>query len=368
MKIGITGADGFLGFHLRAFLHSCGGHEVRLATRATFGDPVALDTFARDLDGVAHFAGMNRSNDASVEATNIALASELVAAFRRTGARPILAYSNTIHLHRDNDYGRGKRVAADRLEEWATDVGSPFANFVLPNTFGEFGRPYYNSVVSTFCHQLAKGKIPAVHVDAELELVHAQDVVRRFAEALMRRESGTVRVTGVPLRVTDLLERLRDLHGSYVAAKVIPNLGDLLNLRLFNTLRSYLYPTHYPVKLDLRTDARGSLFEGVKALQGGQTFLSTTHPGITRGNHYHLRKVERFLVVSGKAEIRVRKLFSDDVNTFHVNGAVPCYVDMPTFHTHSISNSGNDELLTLFWSNEIFDSADPDTYAEAVSP
>ncbi|MCX7180622.1 MAG: NAD-dependent epimerase/dehydratase family protein [Proteobacteria bacterium] len=328
MKIGITGAGGFLGFHLRAFLYAQGGHEVRLATRETFADPVALDDFVRDLGGVAHFAGMNRGDEASLEAANVSLASELVTAFRRTGARPSLVFANSIHVERETGYGRGKRAAAERLAEWAAGTGTAFADFVLPNVFGEFGRPFYNSVVATFCHQLANGHTPEIQVDAKLELLHAQVVASCFAKALMQGECGTTRLVGESRKVSELLDRLRYMRDRYVAAKVIPDLSDPLNLRLFNTLRSYLYPSHYPVSLDLRSDARGSLFEAVKVMQGGQTFLSTSHPGITRGNHYHLRKVERFLVVSGSAEIRVRKLFSDDMKTFLVSGNVPCYVDM----------------------------------------
>jgi UDP-2-acetamido-2,6-beta-L-arabino-hexul-4-ose reductase len=368
MKIGITGANGFLGFHLRAFLYAQGRDEVRLATRETFADPAALDGFVRDLDGVAHLAGVNRGDEAGLEAANASLASELVAAFRRTGARPSLAFANSTHIERETGYGRGKRAAAERLAEWAADAGTWFANFVLPNIFGEFGRPFYNSVVATFCHQLANGHTPEIHVDAELELMHAQVVASYCAEALTQDKCGMFRLPGETIRVSELLERLRYMHGRYAVAKVIPDLSDPLDLRLFNTLRSYLYPGHYPVSLDLRSDARGSLFEAVKAMQGGQTFLSTSHPGITRGNHYHLRKVERFLVVSGNAEIRVRKLFSGDLKTFVVSGNVPCYVDMPAFHTHSITNVGTDELLTLFWSNEIFDPADADTFTEAVDP
>lgn len=368
MKIGITGAGGFLGFHLRAFLCAQGGHDVRLATRETFTDPVALDRFVRDLDGVTHFAGMNRGDEASLEAANISLASELVNAFRRTGARPSLVFANSTHVERETGYGRSKRAAAERLAEWAAGADTPFANLVLPNVFGEFGRPFYNSVVATFCHQLANGHTPEIRVDAELELLHAQIVAACCTKALMQGECGTIRPTGETRKVSELLDRLRYMHDRYVAAKVIPDLSDSLDLRLFNTLRSYLYPSHYPVNLDLRIDARGSLFEAVKVMQGGQTFLSTSHPGVTRGNHYHLRKVERFLVVSGNAEIRVRKLFSNDLQTFLVSGNAPCYVDMPSFHTHSITNVGTDELLTLFWSNEIFDPADTDTFTEAVGP
>lgn len=365
MRIGITGADGLLGYHLRALLHAEGASEIRLANRDVFSDPAALDDFVRNLDGLAHFAGMNRGDDAEVERTNASLAQTLVGALERTGASPTVVFSNSTHVDRDTGYGRGKRAAAACLAAWAEAKGARLCDLVLPNVFGEFGRPFHNSVVSTFCHQIVAGETPQIHVDADIDLVHAQDVARRTIESMRAREHGCVRVSGEPIRVSALLERLRELHLQYMA-QVVPDLRDEFDLRLFNTLRCYMFPGHYPVPVELRGDARGSLFEAVKTLGGGQTFLSTTHPGSIRGNHYHLRKVERFLVVAGEAEISLRKLFADEVKTFRVSGSRPCYIDMPTFHTHSITSVGEGDAVTLFWANEIFDADDPDTYAEAV--
>ncbi len=167
------------------------------------------------------------------------------------------------------------------------------------------------------------------------------------------------------MQVSEALRRLRGIHESYQAG-IIPNLSDPLELEFFNTYRSYLYPDHYPVPLNFLTDARGGLFEAVKSHHGGQTFLSTTHPGVTRGRHYHHQKVERFLVVSGQAEIRIRRLFGEQVKSFKVSGDKPCFIDIPTFHAHEITNVGETELLTMFWSHEIFDPLNPDTYSEPV--
>lgn len=367
MKIGITGADGLLGFHLRAFLHSCPDVEVDLANRRTFVDCGALDDFVRDLDGLAHLAGMNRGDEGEVERTNVMLAEALKSSLDRTGARPTIAFANSTHVDRDTGYGRGKRTAARLLAEWAETNAAQFCDLVLPNVFGEFGKPFYNSVVSTFCHQIANGGEPEIHVDGMIELVHAQAVAQRVMTALQGGESGQSRMNGTSIRVSALLERTKNLHRQYLA-QVVPDLADPFDLRLFNTLRSYMYPGHYPVALNLRCDDRGSLFEAVKTRDGGQTFMSSTHPSITRGNHYHLRKVERFLVVAGEAEIRLRRLFDTRIETFRVCGSRPCYIDIPTFHTHSITNVGSGELMTLFWANEIFDPNDADTYTEAVLP
>lgn len=369
MKIGITGAAGLLGFHIRACLHSQAIHELSLADRDTFSSSESLDSFVRSLDVLVHCAGMNRGDDAEVEQVNIQLAESLVGALERTSVRPILIYANSTHAEKNTGYGRGKRSAGELLENWAKSNEATVYNVILPHVFGEFGKPFYNSVVSTFCHQLANDNVPRIDVDGQLELVHAQTVAKYFIElmsAIGAQVGGSVRLSGRQMRVSEMLGRLQSLWETY-RNNIFPDLREPIDLQLFNTLRSYLYPAHYPQPLKLHTDARGDLFEAVKCHQGGQTFISSTHPTITRGNHFHLRKVERFLVLNGDAEIRLRKIFSDDVRTLKVSGRHPAFVDIPTFHTHSITNTGQGELVTLFWTNEIFDPENTDTYFEAVN-
>lgn len=369
MKLGITGADGLLGFHARCYLHALKDrHEIRLANRSTFSSNDALDQFVDGLDGILHFAGMNRGDEDQVEASNIDIAQALLSALRRTDARPRIAYANSIHHSRETGYGRGKRAAAELLRQWGAEHGVRVGNFILPHVFGEGGKPFYNSVVATFCYQLARQDEPQIDSDGELELLHAQDVVEHMMSWMFRvdAEDGMIRLSGTAMRVSTLLEDLRALRHRYVEQGAVPDLDEHVHLRLFNTLRSYLYPALYPRPLVLHKDARGELFEAVKADQGGQIFLSTTVPGATRGNHWHLRKIERFLVISGSGTIRIRKLFSDDILTFEVSGDRPAYIDIPTLHTHSITNTGETLMQTLFWSNEIFDPAHPDTYPEAV--
>lgn len=366
MKLGITGADGLIGWHQRAYLKAIdGGHAVRLADRAAFQQPEALAAFVQGLDAIIHLAGMNRGADAEIEATNAALARDLVAACEQSGTRPFLVFANSTHQDRDTAYGRGKRAAASTFRHWAEQRGTGFANLILPHVFGEFGKPFYNSAVSTFCYQLARNETPQIITDGDLELLHVQDVAAQCLRVIQEDRRGDIRLEGVGMKVSELLQRLTDMRDQY-QSMVMPNLESRLDVRLFNTLRSYLFPAHYPVALTLHSDARGSLFEVVKSISGGQVFMSTTHPGITRGNHFHTRKVERFLVASGAAEICLRKLFGNEVIRFKVRGDAPCYVDIPTFHTHCISNTGQSELVTLFWANEIYNPADSDTFPELV--
>ncbi|WP_412030345.1 NAD-dependent epimerase/dehydratase family protein [Deinococcus yunweiensis] len=364
MRIGVTGAHGMLGTHVRAYLYGRPDVELRAASRTTF-DGDALTSFVDGCDVILHLAGMNRGDDAVVAATNVALTSQLIEALEASGSRAHILFSSSTHIERDTAYGQSKREAAALLAAWAARSGGRFTNVILPGVFGEGGRPFYNSVVSTFCHQLATGETPTPHADSPIEQIHAQEVARVFEQLIHSSTTGDVRVGGTAMTVFGLLETLSDMKALY-EQHIIPDLREGIRRDLFNTYRSYLYPAHYPVALTLHTDPRGSLFEAIKSPNGGQSFLSTTHPGITRGNHYHTRKVERFLVTGGEAEIRLRHLFGTTVQTFRVSGDVPSYIDIPTLHTHNITNVGTSTLTTLFWTHELYDPAQPDTVAEPV--
>lgn len=366
MRIGITGAYGQFGWHLRSRLIPEKEIETVLASRETFSDPDKLCEFVQGLDAIIHLAGINRANDEQeISKGNPKLAASLVAALEATGAEPHVVYASTIHIDKDNVYGASKRQASERLLSWAEKSGAQYTDFVFPHLFGEYGRPNYNSAVSTFCHQVATGKEPTVHGDGEVELLHFNAASNMVLEAVQEGLTGQVRPRGTEIKVKDLAARILTLDHSY-RNLVVPDLRDDLDLKLFNVYRGYLYPDFYPVELKLHSDDRGSLTEMVKSNNGGQTFFSTTKPGVTRGNHFHYHKVERFLVVKGKARISLRKVLTDQILDFDVSGDVPQFIDMPTLHTHSITNTGDEELVTLFWAHEIFDPEHPDTIFEPV--
>jgi len=364
--IGITGSNGLIAWHLRCYLATVKDVEVVCADRATFADHVALLDFVSRCDVIVHLAGANRGDEAEVVAINVGLADALVSACQERGVTPYVIYSNSTHIYRGTPYGHSKRAAAERLRGWADLSGAQFTNLILPNVFGEHGRPFYNSVIATFCHQLVNNQTPEIKVDATFEYVHCHEISLRVAELLDAPVDGDVEMSGRPISVTTLLEKLKVFQRRYRDEGVIPRLDDTFELALFNTYRSYLYPAHYPVGLKLHTDPRGSLFEAVKTDREGQAFVSTTCPGITRGNHFHFHKIERFLVLSGRASIRLRRVLTDEILTFDVSGDTPCYIDMPTLHTHSITNTGDSDLITMFWSGDIFDPTKPDTFAELV--
>jgi UDP-2-acetamido-2,6-beta-L-arabino-hexul-4-ose reductase len=367
MKIAITGPDGFIAWHTRAALHTKTDHESLRLGREEFDNPETLDAVLNQADAVIHLAGVNRTGDEkSIAEVNRWLATQLVAGLRRTNRTIPVVYGNSIHKVMDTVFGRAKTAAADTLKEWADESGAAFADVVLPNVFGEHCRPFYNSVVATFCHQLVNDETPEIQVDREMSLLHVQRAAQILIDAAEDATSGTIEPDGTLITVTGLLERLAHIRAAYVTAD-LPDLSDPFTRDLFNTYRSYTFPAQWPIYPEVRGDQRGELFEVVKSSGGeAQVFFSTTRPGFTRGQHFHLHKVERFLVLRGSGVIRLRKLFTDEVVEFPVSGDRPAIIDMPTMWVHSIVNTGDEELLTLFFADELFDPENPDTYPEEV--
>lgn len=363
----VTGSDGLIGWHLRVLLKTIEDVNVIACNREQFNDDKYLGDAIQKSHVVVHLAGKNRGDEDEIVATNIALAERIISVCQEFDCRPHVVFSNSTHQDGNTKYGISKRVAGEHLAAWAESEDARFCNLILPHVFGEHGKPFYNSVVSTFCHLVANEEEPEVHNDSELNLLHCQDVASLVWNVIEEGSVGEVRPNGSPIKVSELLERLKTLAIRYRNG-VVPNLDDRLDLQLFNTLRSYIPNADRPISLTLHADNRGDLFEAIRADGRGQVFLSTTKPGITRGNHFHLRKVERFLVVSGKAIIRLRKVLTDEVISYEVTGDELKAIDIPTLHTHNISNVGNEPLLTLFWAGEHFDPNNSDTYFLPVEP
>lgn len=361
MKIVLTGAAGFLGWHTRARLSALTDHEVVAVDRDEWA---RLVDYIDGVDAILHLAGVNRGTDVEVESGNIVLAREVADAAIASGGAPRIVYANSIQADNGTPYGVGKHAAARILADAASQMGSHFVDVRLPNLFGEHGRPQYNSFVATFVHAVVNGEVPNI-VDREVDLLHVQGAAQAFIDALTA-ETDRLQPVGTPTTVQGVFDMLQSFNALYEAGDIPPLLTDL-DVNLFNTLRAAKFPGHYPIRLTPRSDDRGRLVEVVRAHGGqGQTFISTTKPGITRGEHFHLRKVERFVVVGGQARISLRKLFTDEVVSFDVTGDAPAVVDMPTMWVHNITNTGPGELTTLFWTNELFDPQAPDTYPEAV--
>jgi UDP-2-acetamido-2,6-beta-L-arabino-hexul-4-ose reductase len=360
----LTGARGFLGWHARVLARTLGWSEPVVAERADLHDPDRLAALVDGADRVVHLAGANRGTPDEVTAGNIEPARALAEALRRCARPPkAVALANSVQAGNGTAYGDAKAAAAGVLAEATRWSGTELLDLRLPNLFGEHGRPFYNSVVATFCRVLANGGEPRVDADRELELLHATDAVA----ALLGADPPDTSPAGATRRsVGRLAAELSAMAATYRTGD-IPPLPDPFSVRLFNTYRSHCFSARAALPLTRRADQRGELVEAVRTHGGaGQTFYSTTRPGVTRGEHYHLAKVERFVVLRGEAEIRLRRLLHDEVVRLRVRGDEPVAVDMPAMWAHSVTNVGRDDLLTLFWANEVFDPDRPDTYPEAV--
>lgn len=360
-RVALTGARGFLGWHTRAALLADGGAAMGVPLGAEFD----ASTAAAAVGGAGrllHLAGVNRGSDEEVFGGNVRFAEQLASVVRSVEVPPeTIVYANSTQSGNASPYGESKARARDILAAAADDRGVSFHDVELPNVFGEHGRPFYNSVVATFCHILAEGGEPTIEHDKPLTLLHAQEA----AEVLLGRRA--LQPVDEDVTVGSLLERLGEIAQTYRTGD-IPDIAGAFDRDLFNTYRAAAFERMPVIPLERRADHRGAFFEIVRSHGGtGQSSFSTTVPGVSRGDHFHRRKIERFTVLSGTAVIAMRRVLTDDVIEFRVTGEEPMAVDMPTLWSHKITNTGDDDLFTSFWSNEVFDPEFPDTFAEAVT-
>lgn len=371
MKIGITGQCGFIGTHLFNEIMIADGVEAIPFDDLFFLNTQQLNDFVKSCDVIVHLAAMNRHDDEQViYDTNIALVNKLISALLETESRPHILFSSSSQEEQDNLYGRSKMEGRRLFEQWAQKVDARFTGLVVPNVFGPFGKPFYNSFVATFCHLLNLGEAPTVNVDSSVNLIYVGSLCQ-FIISRIKDTTGKISKVDVPFdftkKVGEVLSDLEYYKSIYLDSGFIPKLKDMNEVNLFNTFTSYInFKERYPVALQKHSDDRGDFVEVIKLSDGGQVSFSTTKPGITRGNHYHTRKIERFAVIKGKARIELRKIGTDKKLTFELDGSQPSYVDMPIWYTHNITNIGDDELYTQFWINEWFDQSDTDTFFEIV--
>lgn len=329
--------------------------------------PGASETeIANAVDGterLVHIAGVNRGTDSEVYDGNVSLAQQLARAVSLCERPPrTIVFANSIQAGNGSAYGQSKALAAGLLSHAASTCEVEFLDLRLPNLFGEHGRPFYNAVTATFCHLLASGEEPSVERDKELTLLHAQDAADILIGARPARVLNSLTAFST---VSELLASLTKMAETYRSGD-IPDIATSLDRNLFNTYRSHLVESQ-PIHLANHRDHRGSFVEAVRSRGGGgQSSFSTTEPGVSRGNHYHRRKIERFVVLSGSATISLRKVLTGRRFDFHVSGEEPVAIDMPTMWAHSLTNTGYDTLYTMFWSDDLFDPERPDTITEEV--
>ena len=370
-RVGITGQQGFIG---QALFNTFGLYPNEFDRihfeREFFEDQVKLEKFVSECDVIVHLAAVNRHHEPGViYKTNISLVQKLINALEKTESKAHVLFSSSSQEEKDNLYGHSKKEGRELLSSWASKSEALFTGMIIPNVFGPFGKPYYNSFIATFSHQLTHGEQPKIDVDGQVKLIYVNELIDVFLREIRSKKGKSL--LNIPhsseQNVTEILKILERYKVQYFENGIIPELRNSFEVNLFNIFRSYIdYKNHFPVKYVENKDSRGTFVEIIRMKVGGQVSFSTTVPGITRGNHYHTRKIERFSVIKGKALIQLRKIGTSEVLDFYLDGNAPSYVDMPIWYTHNITNIGDEELYTFFWINEFYDTNHPDTYFENV--
>jgi UDP-2-acetamido-2,6-beta-L-arabino-hexul-4-ose reductase len=364
IKIGITGNKGFIGKHLTNYLTQF-EYEIIPFDNSYFTNTPLLNTFVETCDIIIHLAAKNRLNDSKeLYDTNIELVKILIQSCIETSSTPHIIFSSSTQENQNNDYGNSKKAGSLLLEEWAKKYTANVSLLIIPNVFGPFCKPNYNSVIATFCHKIINNELPEVYVDIKMKLIYINELMSEIKMVIEKKLYGQIEI--IPrheLYVTELLKILKEFKTKYIDKGIIPNIESPLNLALFNTFRCYISKKFFPISFNQNIDTRGTFVEIIKTESKGQFSFSTTNPNITRGNHYHTRKAERFAIIKGKAKIRLRKIDDIEIVEYIIDGKNPAYVDIPIWHTHNITNIGDEELITLFWINEPFILEDSDTFS-----
>lgn len=380
MKILITGAHGFIGKNLCAALDNV--RSGRDKTRNISGelsvfeydvdtDETLLDGFCRDADFVFHLAGVNRPQDPTeFMKGNFGFTSVLLEALKRHRNHCPVMISSSIQALLDNPYGQSKKAGEDLIFQYGKETGAKVLVYRFPNVFGKWCRPNYNSAVATFCHNIARDlPITVNDRNAAMNLVYIDDVVTELLNALAGKENREGDFCKVPVEhhvtlghLVDLLQSIRHSRED----RSVPDMSDPFTKKLYATYLSYLPTDSFGYPLKMNVDARGSFTEILRTPQSGQFSVNITKPGITKGNHWHDTKTEKFLVVSGKGIIRFRKIGETEILEYPVSGEKLEVIDIPTGYTHNIENLGDTDLVTFMWASDCFDPNHPDTFFEEV--
>lgn len=367
MNVVVTGANGFIGRNLRLRLSEIEGMETVAVKRET--TPDQLRAALSEADAIIHLAGVNRPQDPA-EFT-IGNADQTAALVEALGDRAVpVIYSSSTQAEAGNPYGASKRAAEDHLRAYATATGAPLAIYRLPNVFGKWARPNYNSAIATFCHNIARDlPITVNDPSAPLTLVYVDDVIEAFLGWLKAPEvvDGFAEVPVVYRttvgEVADQIRAFRSIRETHTAGPV----GVGLTRALYATYVSALPVEDFAYPLVQHGDPRGVFVEMLKTEQSGQFSYFTAHPGITRGGHYHHTKTEKFLVLKGHARFRFRHMETGETYAVETEGGQPMVVETIPGWAHDITNVGDEEMIVMLWANEIFDRARPDTIANGLT-
>lgn len=369
MRILVTGSSGFVGKNLIAELRSKGYEDLYLYDIDT--DPKFLDSYTKDCEFVFHLAGVNRPKDQEeFMQGNFGFTDTLLASLRKNNNTCPVLITSSIQAELDNPYGRSKKAGEDLLFAYAKETGASAYVFRLPNVFGKWCRPNYNSAVATFCYNIARDlPITVNNPEVVMSLVYIDDVLQAFLAALkgdVLIENHFCRVSTIhTVKLGRIVELLRQFRESRTTLSV-PDMSASFEKVLYSTYLSYLPEDQFSYPLKMNIDNRGSFTEILRTKERGQFSVNISKAGITKGNHWHHSKNEKFLVVSGRALIQFRKIGTTEVIDYHVSGENLEVVDIPPGYTHNIINEGEGDLVTFMWANEPYNPDRPDTIFEKV--
>ena len=383
MKVLVTGAKGFVGRNLVSQLrniqsgkvknYALSGNELVIFEYDVDSDPSELDDYCRQADFILNLAGVNRPLDQSeFMKGNFGFASVLLASLKRHGNTCPIMISSSTQAALDNPYGASKRAGEQLLLEYSRETGAKVLIYRFPNVFGKWCRPNYNSAVATFCHNITHGlDIQVNDRSVVMNLVYIDDVVNELIAALTGDENRVGEYCAVPTVHTITLGEIVDLLYTFQSSRVnltVPNVGNAFEKKLYSTYLSYLPTNQFSYPLKMNVDERGSFTEIIRTLDRGQVSVNISKPHITKGNHWHHTKNEKFVVVSGQGVIRFRKMDEPDAEVIEylVSGSKIEVVDIPIGYTHNIENLGDTDMMTFMWCNECFDPQNPDTFFETV--
>ncbi|MCI2774231.1 NAD-dependent epimerase/dehydratase family protein [Staphylococcus petrasii] len=365
MKIVITGANGFVGKNLKEDLKATTDNEILEVNRQTSSED--LKKYLLEADSVVHLAGINRpQREEEFKEGNVDFLSEVLEILKENPKKPDVILSSSIQATNDNPYGNSKRQGEGVLEQFSKENGNKVLIYRLPNLFGKWCKPNYNSVIATFCYKIARDEeIQVNDENVVLNLNYIDDVIKEFKNAIEGHpniENGEPKVPNVYEVKLGTIAKLLYEFKEIANKKSLPNTENSFEKCLYSTYLSYLPEDKFSYPLKMNVDNRGSFTEIFKTVDRGQVSVNISKPGIVKGNHWHHTKNEKFLVVSGTGVIRFRKIGEDEVIEYHVSGEKLEVVDIPVGYTHNIENLGDTDMVTIMWVNEIFDPNNPDTY------
>ncbi|MDU3019357.1 NAD-dependent epimerase/dehydratase family protein [Clostridium perfringens] len=364
MKVLVTGAKGFIGKNLVSTLDREDKYEIICIDRENSKEE--LEKGVLNSDFIVHLAGINRpKNEEEFFKGNTGLTEEIIEILKKNNKNTSILITSSIQADLDNAYGQSKKGAEEALIKYMADTKGNVFIFRLPNVFGKWCRPNYNSAIATFCHNIARGEeVWISDPSKEMTLVYIDDVVRNIKNVIDNEKTYIPGYQNVDIEHKATLGEIVDLINSFKESRkslMIPNMENELTKKLYSTYLSYLPEKDFSYPLKMNVDNRGSFTEFIKSKDLGQVSVNISKPGITKGNHWHDTKNEKFLVVSGEGIIRFRKVDSEEIIEYKVSGEKLEVVDIPVGYTHSIINTGERDMVTIMWVNEIFNPEKPDT-------